>query len=128
MCPDNDLTCWEKAHRFYIPRGLFNSELPHKFDEANATDYTSAKFNGTCELFLKRKKAMYGIKNGYRKKNIKYIKNNENVDDKQLKQELSECDKSINTISSDDDESSISSKQSSSSSSSESCFDAGFRS
>ena len=42
----------------------------------------SAKFNGTCELFLKRKKAMYRIKNGYRKKNIKYIKNNENMDDK----------------------------------------------
>ena len=51
MCPDNDLTCWEKAHRFYIPRGLFNSELPHKFNEAIATNNASAKFNGTCELF-----------------------------------------------------------------------------
>ena len=107
---------------------MFNSELPHKFNEAIATDYTSTKFNGTCELFLKRKKAMYGIKNGYRKKNIKYIKNNENMDDKQLKQELSECNKSKNSIPSDDDKSSISSTHSFSSSSSESCFDAGFRS
>ena len=63
---------------------------------------------------------MYEIKNGYRKKNIKYITSNENMDDKQLKQELSECDKSINSIPSDDDETSISSKQSFSSSSSES--------
>ena len=119
---------FQKAHRFYIPRGLFNSELLHKFNEAIATDYNSAKFNGTCELFLKRKKDMYGVKNGYWKNNIKYIKNNENVDDKQLKQELSECDKSINSIPSDDDESSISSTQSFSSSSSGSYFDAGFRS
>ena len=23
LCPDSTLTCWEKAHSFYIPNGLF---------------------------------------------------------------------------------------------------------
>ena len=62
---------------------------------------------------------MYVIKTSYRKKNIKHIENNENVDDKQLKQEFSECDKSKNSLSFNDDESSIPSTHSFSSSSSE---------
>eukprot|EP00644_Phytophthora_capsici_P019415 jgi/Phyca11/132651/e_gw1.199.3.1 len=26
MCPDTDLTCWEKFHRFYLPNELFSAK------------------------------------------------------------------------------------------------------
>ena len=58
LCPDNTLTCWEKAHSFYMPNGLF--EMKHKIDHQNLSspeiDFNDmATINMSSKMYLKRK-------------------------------------------------------------------------
>ena len=66
LCTDNSLTCFEKAHKYYIPNNLFK-------EGKTLHNYNLSKIDGKVKLFMERKKALTGIKNGYqnRKSNDK---------------------------------------------------------
>jgi hypothetical protein len=37
MARDDTMSCWEKAHRFYIPKGLFKASGTEQNQEWNST-------------------------------------------------------------------------------------------
>ena len=58
LCPDSTLTCWEKAHSFYIPNGLF--KIKDKVDNQNVSspniDFNEvAAIDWSSKIYLKRK-------------------------------------------------------------------------
>ena len=69
LCPETELTCWQKAHKWYIPNGLFNlskgnSKHPPQIDYSNIF-----KVNQNSDLALKRHQALLGC--GYKKDRTK---------------------------------------------------------
>ena len=59
LCPNTSLTCWEKAHSFYIPNGLFHSNLFYRESFNNKVDFNeTAKFNLKSKLYLLRKETL----------------------------------------------------------------------
>ena len=59
LCPNTSLTCWEKAHSFYIPNGLFHSNLFYRESFNNKADFNeTAKFNLKSKLYLLRKETL----------------------------------------------------------------------
>jgi len=59
LCPNTSLTCWEKAHSFYIPNGLFHSNLFYRESFNNKVDLNeTAKFNLKSKLYLLRKETL----------------------------------------------------------------------
>jgi hypothetical protein len=57
MCPDTDLSCWQKFHLWYQPRGLFSN--PRCIIEKVAGCF---RFVHLCvsNTFLKKKKTAFG--------------------------------------------------------------------
>ncbi len=68
MAPEHSMTCWQKAHSFYIPRGLFKKDY-------KTIDWDDLKFQNACvgsDLY-KEKCLAFGkapIKRGGRKRKI----------------------------------------------------------
>ena len=59
LCPDTSLTCWEKAHSFYIPNGLFHSTFFDKGSHNNKVNFNeTAKLNLRSKLYLLRKETL----------------------------------------------------------------------
>ena len=59
LCPNTSLTCWEKAHSFYIPNGLFKSNLFYRESFNNKVDFNeTAKFDLKSKLYLLRKETL----------------------------------------------------------------------
>ena len=56
LCKDNSLTCFEKAHKYYIPNNLFKKGK-------TLHNYSLSKIDGKATLFMERKKALTGLKN-----------------------------------------------------------------
>ena len=67
ICDDQTLNCWEKAHRFYIPNGLFliptqNNSPPSIDENADSSRFsTTSKFNTASVLYLQRKQALLDL-------------------------------------------------------------------
>jgi hypothetical protein len=58
ICPDKDLTCWEKLHHYYVPNGLFPSLAQIKqtnLDMKKKEFFTTIK---NSELYKSREKAI----------------------------------------------------------------------
>ena len=58
LCPDSTLTCWEKAHSFYIPNGLFKMKDKVNHQNVNSPDIDFndvATINMSSKMYLKRK-------------------------------------------------------------------------
>ena len=82
LCSDSETSCWEKAHKFYIPNKLFSLKKEVRITESiEKTDIS--KFDRNSLLFLQRKNAILGIENGYnclsgkKKKIIETERNND---------------------------------------------------
>ena len=61
LCPDGSLTCWEKAHNWYIPNGLFHIKKDYRSeDEKNKKfDFMDiSKINWSSKLAKQRKKQL----------------------------------------------------------------------
>ena len=59
LFPNTSLTCWEKAHSFYIPNGLFHSNLFYRESFNNKVDFNeTAKFDLKSKLYLLRKETL----------------------------------------------------------------------
>ena len=59
LCPDTSLTCWEKAHSFYIPNGLFHSNFKKEGSPTKLVDFNdTAKFDLRSKLYLLRKETL----------------------------------------------------------------------
>ena len=62
LCPDSHLTCWEKAHNFYIPMGLFHIEDKNDLFEQRQVDFKNfSKINKKSKLFRAKKKSLYKL-------------------------------------------------------------------
>ena len=67
ICDDQTLNCWGKAHRFYIPNGLFliptqNNSPPSIDENADSSRFsTTSKFNTASVLYLQRKQALLDL-------------------------------------------------------------------
>ena len=64
LCPDSSLTCWEKAHSFYIPNGLFNivdNDLHLCEDSPNVDFHKVSKINWSSSLYKERKKQLKNV-------------------------------------------------------------------
>ena len=62
LCPDTYLTCWEKAHNFYIPNGLFHLETSNRlFDQKNIDIKIISKINWNSTLAKLRKKTLLNL-------------------------------------------------------------------
>lgn len=51
MAPDESMSCWEKAHRFYIPKGLFKigaNEHKQDWSSGNKLKFTHASVSSEC--------------------------------------------------------------------------------
>jgi len=73
LCPDSSLTCWEKAHLFYIPNGLFHYKKEETTTQVGSPiiDFNVvSKINWSSKLSKKRK---YQLKNE-KKENKKFRK------------------------------------------------------
>ena len=56
LCPNTSLTCWEKAHTFYIPNGLFYQNFDGDGSPSNMVNFNeTAKLNLKSHLYLLRK-------------------------------------------------------------------------
>jgi len=78
LCSDTSSTCFEKAHNYYIPNNLFKKGK-------TIHGYNLSKIDGKSKLYIKRKKVLTGIRNGYqipktnnKKKSLKRNDINEN--------------------------------------------------
>ena len=69
LCPDGSLTCWEKAHNWYIPNGLFHLKNDSRNKNDERIDFTDvSKINWSSKLAKQRKKqlknSLYSRKEG----------------------------------------------------------------
>ena len=69
LCPDGSLTCWEKAHNWYIPNGLFHLKNDNRNQNDEKIDFTDvSKINWSSKLAKQRKKqlknSLYSRKEG----------------------------------------------------------------
>ena len=66
LCPNTSLTCWEKAHSFYMPNGLFHQNFDSEGSPSNMVNFNeTTKLNLKSHLYLLRKETL-------KKCNIKY--------------------------------------------------------
>ena len=56
LCPQQDWTCWEKAHKYYIPQGLFGNDFGGGADNQKLRT-KSVKTNS--DIYRRRQKWMY---------------------------------------------------------------------
>ena len=72
LCPDTHQTCWEKAHNFYIPKGLFYIESNDHLFSQNSIDVNKfSRINWNSNLAKLRKKTLMNLAYKREPKNIK---------------------------------------------------------
>ena len=82
LCSNQSISCWEKAHRMYFPEKLFT---PNKEDDHNISTKLK-KWNSRSSPFLKRKRALHGIENGYERFSTKQKKKLQKIESDDTKQ------------------------------------------
>ena len=70
-CPDDSLTCWEKAHAFYIPQGLFTS--PKRVFEGGMNAVPCVNLRPTNLLYQKKMASLSVEEYVFDKKHEKYV-------------------------------------------------------
>ena len=61
MCPDTNLTCWEKAHNFYIPNHLFSMEEGTLYNSSTIDLAIVSKVNRKSKLASRKREALFGL-------------------------------------------------------------------
>jgi hypothetical protein len=67
MAPDDTMSCWEKAHHFYIPKGLFKGSGTEKNQEWNSTTklkFVNAAVSSECYMAKRRALGLTHMKCG----------------------------------------------------------------
>jgi hypothetical protein len=68
MAPDGDtMSCWEKVHRFYIPKGLFKASGTEQNQEWNSTKklkFVNAAVSSECYTAKRRALGLTPMKHG----------------------------------------------------------------
>ena len=61
MCPDTNLTCWEKAHNFYIPNHLFSMEEGTLYNSSTIDLAIVSKINKKSKLASRKRETLFGL-------------------------------------------------------------------
>jgi hypothetical protein len=65
MAPDDSMSCWEKAHSFYIPKGLFVAGPCHQESSSKEKlKFANAAVSSECYLAKRRAFGLAVIKHG----------------------------------------------------------------
>jgi hypothetical protein len=76
MAPNNSMSCWEKAHSFYIPKGLFlpatSQQVNQEWDASGKDKMQFVNVALSSELYVAKRRAfgMAPIKRGGKKKAV----------------------------------------------------------
>ena len=70
LCPNTDMSCWEKAHSFYIPKGLFGKieEVPMEMEDENRHRSVRTKPSSQLQKLKDAWEVSMGIKEVPRRK------------------------------------------------------------